>query len=154
MKVEFTNVTGFKSWYDNKQEVIQSDDFKFFHAMRKAIVHINRVKPNKKVSISIIEWIPITDGVQATAIKANEVTEEHSSEDRKKTGTSGETHEKNASLPFESLNKKSSSDEMAREVVRFFLKYPEKNLINLCEKYLQNLTILADECEQLFNKTK
>ena len=31
MNVEFAHVTGFKSWYENKQEIIQSDEFDFFN---------------------------------------------------------------------------------------------------------------------------
>ncbi len=42
-----------------------------------------------------------------------------------------------------------------QEIFYDFLKeYPDKNLNELCEKYLQNLTMLVDECEQLFNNPK
>ncbi|HET7344711.1 MAG TPA: hypothetical protein VFJ05_02425 [Nitrososphaeraceae archaeon] len=41
-----------------------------------------------------------------------------------------------------------------REVVRLFKERPNENLIQLCDKHLQKLTILLDGCEQLFNSSK
>jgi hypothetical protein len=152
MDKEFKHATGFDKWRESKQEVIQSDVFKFFKEMRRATVHINRIKPNKRVSISIVEpAIPVTDSVNIKAIRAGKIDEEHSSQDAKNIDTSAQRPEKNESALSKSLNKKSGSGESTREVVRFFVEYPDKNLNELCEKYLQNLTILVDECEQLFN---
>ena len=140
MNVEFVHVTGFKGWYENKQEIIQSDDFDFFNKMRKATVHINRVKPNKKVSLAIFESVRLTESIDRIVNRDGKTDhEEHSSqEDTKKAVTPTEPLEKNVHTS-------------SRIVERFFKEYPEKDLDVLCEKYLHNLTILVDECEQLFN---
>jgi len=126
MKVEFVHVTGFESWYENKQKSMQSaDDFEFFNKMRIATVHINRVKPNKKVSIGILESVQLANSVDPA-------------QNTKKTVIPTEPSEENVSTS-------------SRIVERFFKEYPEKKLDGLCDKYLKNLTILLDECEKLLN---
>jgi hypothetical protein len=56
MQKEFSNDTGFNNWYKSKQKLMESDNnFTFFNEMRVATVHISRVMPNKKVSVSIVE---------------------------------------------------------------------------------------------------
>jgi hypothetical protein len=52
---------------------------------------------------------------------------------------------------FELANEPTSTS--SKTVERFFTSYPEKKLDALCEKYLQNLTMLVDESEKLFHKT-
>jgi hypothetical protein len=70
MKAEFMHVTGFESWYENKLKSMQSaDDFEFFNKMRLATVHINRVKPNKKVSIGILESVQLTVSFRDTTLE-------------------------------------------------------------------------------------
>jgi predicted P-loop ATPase/GTPase len=139
MQKEFKNITGFTEWYQSKQEIIQSDDFKFFNQMRVATVHTNRIKPNKEVYMGITESpISVTDSVDVKVVRAGYLVEEHSSQDTKKTDTLSEPLEKNVSAS-------------SKAVKRHFKEYPEKKLDELCQRYLQDLTKLVDECEQQFN---
>jgi hypothetical protein len=84
MKVEFAHAIGFESWYEDKQKSMQYDDFEFFNEIRRAIVHINRVKPNKKVSIGIFESIWINDSVDRTVNRYSKSDGKYSSQETKK----------------------------------------------------------------------
>jgi hypothetical protein len=53
---------------------------------------------------------------------------------------------------LKSLNKKSDTQKGTRSISRFFKERPDEDLIELCKKYLQKLSKLLDEYEQLFNK--
>jgi hypothetical protein len=94
MKVEFAHVTGFDSWYKDKLKSMQSDDFEFFNQMRRATVHINRVKPNKKVSIGIFESIRLAGSVNS-AVNKNKSDKEYSSQETGQTVIPNEPPEKN-----------------------------------------------------------
>jgi hypothetical protein len=89
------------------------------------------------------ESIQITENVDRLVNRHDRTIdeEEHSlpQEDTKKVATTPTAVEKNVLTSY-------------RIVVRFFKEYPEKDLNELCEEYLQNLTMLVDECERLFNK--
>jgi hypothetical protein len=56
MKKEFCHTAEFEDWYVNKQRLIESDnDFKFFNQLRVATVHTSTLRPNKKISMRIVE---------------------------------------------------------------------------------------------------
>jgi hypothetical protein len=40
----------------------------------------------------------------------------------------------------------------SRNISRFFKERPNDDLVGLCEKYVEKLKKLVDECEQLFNR--
>jgi hypothetical protein len=150
MQKEFNHVKEFGRWYITKKEVISSDaDFKFFNDMRVATVHTNPIMPNKKVSISIIEpAISVTDSVAIKVIRAGKVVQD-----------TPNTIEK-VLKPFKSIQsqirsilaafnpyKKYKMYKGQRNISRFFKERPNDDLIELCEKYLQKLRELVDECE-------
>ena len=102
------------------------------------------------MSISIVESIPASDSVNIRVIRAGKGDEDRSSQDST-TVTPTEPVGKSLSTSSKPMNKKSNIDKVTREIVRFFVEYPDENLNELCEKYLRNLIILVDECEQHFN---
>lgn len=111
--------------------------FKFFNEMRVATVHTRPIIPNKKVSINIGEpAISVTESLNVRVIRDGKVVEEHSSGDAKKTPSP--------------LTKEDHVSKATRKVSRFFKEHPSDDLIKLCEMYLERLTKIVDECEQLF----
>jgi hypothetical protein len=149
---EFSSKTGFKNWYENKQKLMGSDcSFKFFNEMRAATVHTKRVMPNKRVSDTISETpIQVADSVSVRVIRDGKIVEEHPSRNSKKTKTTTSIKSliQSASMPFQRYN----NNREGRNVSRFFKEDPNEDLIRKCEKHIQKLRNIVDECEQLFNK--
>lgn len=117
--------------------------------MRKATFHTNRVKPNKKISVSIIESVSVSDSVSIKVVRVGK-GEDQSGQDPKPITPTGEA-EKNLYSWSRPTNKKSDSGEISKEIVRLFVPYPNKNLNEICEHYLSNLNALVDECQQRFS---
>ncbi len=63
---------------------MQYDDFEFFNEILRATVHINRIKPNKKVSIGIFKSIWINDSVDRTVNRYCKSDGKYSSQQTKK----------------------------------------------------------------------
>jgi hypothetical protein len=152
MQNEFRSKTGFMNWYENKQKLMGREcSFKFVNEMRRATVHVKRVMSDKKVSVTISETpIQVADSVSVRVIRDGKIVEEHPSKDSKKTKTitSIKSLIQSASAPFQ----RSNNNREGRNVSRFFKEDPNEDPIRKCEKYIQKLRNIVDECEQLFNK--
>ena len=85
-------------------------------------------------------------------IRAGKVVEEHPAQDENMDTQKVHPSFKKAFEPFRLLGKKSARNKGSRNISRFFKERPNDDLVGLCEKYVEKLKKLVDECEQLFNR--
>lgn len=117
--------------------------------MRVATVHTKALLPNKRVSVNIIEpAISVTDSVTARVARSD-TGKESFSQVVKILKTSIKSDIKNVLPSLKCLSKKSDICKAETNISRFFKERPDEDLIELCEKYLNKLSLLVDECEKL-----
>jgi len=136
MQSEFKSSPGFDDWYeDKKKEMANDEDFKFFNDLRVATIHKKPVVPHKKTEIGIYETIVVSDSVTIRVIdKEGNVVSEQTIESKPKE------------------NKPSQETKVIVKHSWYFEERPNDDLLELCNKYIQKIEKLVDECEKQFYK--
>jgi len=136
MQSEFKSSPGFDDWYeDKKKEMANDKDFEFFNKLRVATIHKKPVVPHKKIKISISETIATSESITIRVIdkEGNVVSEQTVKSEPQK-------------------NKPSQETEVTTKHSWYFEERPNDDLLELCNKYIQKIEKLVEECEKQFHK--
>ncbi len=121
MRKQYSYIDGFMNWYGSKQAQMSADpDFKFLNEARVETVHKEPVMTGSSREVTFT--------VDMIIGPANEKEIEHIKEADSKVSTQGNPN----------------------TVRRFFPEYYNTDVIEFCEKQLDKLNKLVDECEQQF----
>jgi hypothetical protein len=136
MQKEFRHCNGFDKWYEDERTQMKKDpQCKFIVDKRDVTVHERTIMPNKKVSVNIKEKkIMVNESVNVKVIRNGNVISESTSIPRH-------------SIEIPDINEK----EKEYSISRFFMEYPDDDLLKVCEQYLGKLGELVEECIKLFS---
>ena len=134
MQSESKSSPEFSDWYKDKQKEMNNDgDFRFFNDLRVATIHKKPVVPHKKTEIGISETIAISESITIRVIdKEGNVISEQTSEPKE--------------------TKPPQEKEVTVKHSWYFEERPNDDLLGLCNKYIQNIEKLVEECEKQFHK--
>lgn len=137
MQGEFSKVSGFKQWYDEKQTKMQGDsEMKLLHGKRVMTIHQKLVKPAALVTFAPSVTVGINVSASAIVTRADG------------------TVEKLESKPETKTKPKASSSSVKTEATIewqwYFHELKDKDVVTICKEYLEKLEVIVEECESRF----
>jgi len=131
MQEEYSNFPKFNDWYKVKKEEMNNDeDWDFFNKLRVKTIHKKPVMPDRKIEVGI-----------TFVISSSYIIENIDNSDKIVSKKSTKS-KKTKSIP---------KTESTVKNLWFFEKKPNVDLFEVCDKHLQKIEKIVEECEKQFH---
>lgn len=132
LQKEYARNSKFKEWYGKKQIEMRKDELlNFFVRKRNYVVKKGPLETRAEVSVKVYESIIVSDNV-TVALKKHDGTEE---------------------IVYQTAESEVKSKQKPKETEIeyrwFFEDYPGKDVVALCEEYLEKLTEIMEEAKKV-----
>lgn len=122
------------AWYTKKQDEMRKDPLmSFFIQMRNVTVKEGTPDKKTEASINLFSTFRVSDSISIKLTRANGSEEHYESPQTMKTETTSEK-------------------DPVQITKYYFLEYPEKDIISLCNKYIIKLSELIEEVIEILDE--
>jgi len=128
---EYAENTKFREWYEKKKEEMKTDNLlNFFVNKRNYVIKEGPVELRGKIFLEVHDAITISESV--TVIK------------KRPDGTEEIVHQTEPEIKARAKPK-----EIKSSYQLFFEDYPDKDILTLCEEYVERLTKIVEEAKKI-----